>query len=134
MLTAMKADMCSKCLVTDPWVRSFMRCFRNPVAAAAFAATETKKLFLTRQSGSDLHFLRDDFEHERSQHERSLLFFGCNQIGPDFVCKRRVDSAEFLQSQKMDLNESGRPLPHVIARLQAKNSRRYRAHRESVLR
>src|SRR5689334_18081861 len=25
MLTAMNADMCSKCLVTDPWVRSFTR-------------------------------------------------------------------------------------------------------------
>src|ERR1700736_2738252 len=128
MLTAMNADMCNKCLVTDPWVRSFTT-FPNPVVPPSSLATE--KSF---ECKAWLQFFRHNLQHERREHKRRFLFFGCHQIGPDFVRKRRVDSTELLQSQKMDLNESGRPLPHVIARSQTKNSRHNRAHGESVFR
>ena len=56
------------------------------------------------------------------------------QIASDFIGKGGVDLAELEQAQQMHVNELGRPLPHVIARLQTKDSRHNRADGETVLR
>src|SRR5437868_5949553 len=81
-----------------------------------------------------LQFFRDDFQHEGCEHPDIRIFLCTSDSSADLLGKLVIDSSHLDQAFKISLDECGRPLPHVIARPEAKYVWRCGANHKAILR
>src|SRR4029077_20864759 len=86
-----------------------------------------------RHSKPGLQFFRDDFQHQRCEHPGIRIFLCPRESGADFLGKLVIDSPDFNQAFEISLDECGRPLPHVIARAEAKDVGPCGANHKTIL-
>ena len=71
----------------------------------------------------ELKPFRDNFQNERCKHPGIRIFLRAGESGADLLGEFLIDSCHFNQAFEIRFDECDRPLPHVIARTQAKNVR-----------
>src|ERR1051326_1990013 len=73
-------------------------------------------------------------QHQRREHQGVRIFFRSREICESVISESLVDAPHRDEPWKINFNEGGRPLPHVLVRSNAEHVRARRANHKPIVR